>query len=219
MLDNNNIIIDSQESFAARLKLAIGERSQAKVSELTGVPKGSIGAYLKGQMPTARVLFNIADGLEVEARWLATGEGSPTQHMAGEIVFIPKYDVRLSAGAGAIETRSEQIGSLAFNTDYLSKLDARDGQGLIVVTASGDSMSPTIADGASVLLDTRSNHWVDGIWGFAIGDELRLKRLHKGVDYIDIISDNPKYSPERLIGDDMNRITLIGRVRWVGQSL
>lgn len=90
---------------------------------------------------------------------------------------------------------------------------------MIVVTASGDSMSPTIADGATVLLDTRSNHWVDGIWGFAIGDELRLKRLHKGVDYIDIISDNPKYSPERLSGDDMNRITLIGRVRWVGQSL
>lgn len=219
MLDDNSIIIGSQEDFAERLKFAIADRSQSKVSDLTGVPKGSIGAYLKGQIPTAPVLFNFADGLGVDARWLAIGEGSPNLHKAGSTIYVPKYDVRLSAGSGSIETRSEQIGSLAFNAEFLAKLDARDGSGLVIVEASGDSMMPTICDGAAVLLDTRSTNWVDGIWGFAFGEMLRLKRLRKGLDFLEIISDNPKYGPEILTEADQDKIQLIGRVKWIGQRV
>lgn len=136
-----------------------------------------------------------------------------------EIVLISRFNVELRAGAGDWQERAARLDGLAFSRDYLAKLGASNGQGLIVLDVRGDSMVPTICDGAAVLVDTRDHAITDGIWAFAFGDALRIKRLRRGLTKLTIISDNPTYPPEEIGEHEESQLNLIGRVRWVGQTL
>ena len=80
-------------------------------------------------------------------------------------------------------------------------------------------MEPTIPDGARVLLDLKDNRLREGIFGFRLDDELRVKRLRRINEGVEIISDNPRYEPERLVGHDLDRFAVIGRVWWMGAIL
>ncbi len=80
-------------------------------------------------------------------------------------------------------------------------------------------MYPTIPDGARVLLDLRDTRLREGIFGFRLDDELRIKRLRRVSEGVEILSDNPRYEPELLVGHDLERFAVIGRVWWVGAIL
>jgi phage repressor protein C with HTH and peptisase S24 domain len=72
-------------------------------------------------------------------------------------------------------------------------------------------MEPLIADGARVVLNLRDTRLREGIFGFRTGDELRMKRLRRLADGVEILSENPRYEPERLIGPDLEHFQIIGK--------
>ena len=73
-------------------------------------------------------------------------------------------------------------------------------------------MAPLIADGARALVDLKSTRLREGVFAFRTGDELRIKRLRRLLDGIEIISENPAYQPELVTGDAADELTIIGRV-------
>lgn len=88
-----------------------------------------------------------------------------------------------------------------------------------MLEASGDSMEPSISNGDLLLVDEGDVRLSDGVFAFVLDEEARVKRFRKRIDGVTIISDNPIYPPEELASEALDRIKLIGRIRWVGKVL
>lgn len=82
---------------------------------------------------------------------------------------------------------------------------------LISLQVKGDSMSPTIPNGAYVIIRCQNEAENGELVAVRInGDEdATLKRLKKQGDTIILMPDNPKYEP--LIVDEENPVTIIGK--------
>ena len=85
----------------------------------------------------------------------------------------------------------------------------------------GDSMAPTLLSGDTVLVDmTRRAPNPPGIFVLDDGMGLVAKRLehipNSDPPRVQIISDNPHYSPYECTAEEVN---IIGRVRWYGREI
>jgi phage repressor protein C with HTH and peptisase S24 domain len=93
---------------------------------------------------------------------------------------------------------------------------------LLLLRATGDSMTPTIPDGALVLVD-RSKREIggDAIYLVSLDGEPRVKRVRKNIDgSLSLICDNREaYEPERLSRAEAERLTVHGRVCWTEKLL
>lgn len=202
--------------FADRLLHALGNQEKGVIARRSRIAPSTFTKYLSGASePGAFKAARLAESLGVSLTWLLTGKGLPNAEAAG-YVGVPIYDVRLAAGAASFAEGARVIGEAPFDFGLLRQLGRASGEGLGVVDLDGDSMEPTIPDGARVLLDLRDNRLREGIFGFRQDDELRIKRLRRLGDGIEVISDNPRYAPEILQGHDLERFQLIGRAHWFG---
>lgn len=205
--------------FAERLELALGREEKGVVARRARIAPSTFTKYLAGgSEPGAFKVARLSKVLGVSLSWLLTGEGLPNAGAAG-YAGVPIYDVRLAAGAASFAEGAKIIGEAPFDYDLLRQIGRSSVDGLGVVEAEGDSMFPTIDDGARVLLDLKDTRLREGVFGFRFDDELRVKRLRRVGEGVEVISDNPRYEPERLEGHDLERFAIIGRVRWVSKLL
>lgn len=205
--------------FALRLETALGGREKGVIARRAQVAPSTLTKYLAGASePGAFKAARLAESLGVSLDWLLTGRGLPNAAASG-YVAIPIYDVRLAAGSATFADGARQIGEMPFDYQLLRELGRTDADGLGVVEADGDSMHPTIPDYARVLLDLKDTRLREGIFAFRLGDELRVKRLRRLVDAVEIISDNDRYPVERLAGDRLEHFQIIGRAKWAGTIL
>lgn len=209
---------DSSSAFADRLHAAIGGVSQAIVAKRADVSTSVLSKYLQGAEPSLFRAGRLARALGVSLEWLATGDGEPNGAIRG-YVDVPIRDVRLAAGAATFAEGARVVGHMPFDIELLRNIGRPDGDGLTVVEAEGDSMAPLIPDGARVLLDLKDTRMREAIFAFRVGDELRIKRLRRVIDGIEIISENPRYEAELLGGDRLDQFAIIGRARWAGAEL
>jgi transcriptional regulator with XRE-family HTH domain len=63
----------SGTTFADRLREAIGARSRREVAASALIPESTIRNYERGSEPTLSKLVALADALDVNPEWLATG--------------------------------------------------------------------------------------------------------------------------------------------------
>ncbi|NBB51463.1 hypothetical protein GVN24_24570 [Rhizobium sp. CRIBSB] len=190
----------------------MGDQQQVHVRKRADISSTSMSLYLAGErVPKFIDGVRLAVVLGVDPTWLATGRGSPNAAASGYFA-IPIYDVRLAAGVATFADAAEQIGEMPVDRGLLRDLNRTTADGLAVFIAEGDSMEPKISDGARVLADLRDTRLREGVFAFRTGDELRVKRLRRLVDGIQIISDNDIYAPELLTGDAADELTIIGRV-------
>lgn len=84
-----------------------------------------------------------------------------------------------------------------------------------VLPCQGDSMEPTIMNGAPMLVDTSKTEVRNGfIYVFDVAGDLMVKRIERLPDgTINLISDNSeKYPPRNLAQHEVSRMLVIGRV-------
>lgn len=209
---------DNSSAFADRLEAALGSVSQAIVAKRADVSTSVLSKYLQGAEPSLFRAARLAKALGVSLEWLATGDGEPNGAIRG-YVDVPIRDVRLAAGAASFAEGARVIGHMPFDIELLRSIGRPDGDGLTVVEAEGDSMAPLIPDGARVLIDLKDTRMREAVFAFRVGDELRIKRLRRVIDGIEIISENPRYEAELLGGDRLDQFAIIGRARWAGAEL
>lgn len=231
---SNNEAPDLGPSIAARIRELMGSQTTAAFARKCGLGESLIRTYLAGSMPGADKAAKIADANGVELRWLVTGVGprssttvgvreSPAEYeVGGEWAFhlVPRYNVDASAGGGAVVERESEIGRLAFRKDWIRSKGLTPAN-LVVVRAAGDSMEPTIRDGSLLLVDTaQSTVAKDGIYVLMIDGHLVTKRLQIDLGGgVYIRSDNPAYSDQRLSGEQLEAVTIVGRVIWAGGEI
>jgi len=202
---------DIVTAFVDRLARALGETSQAQIARKAGVSTSVMTRYLNGSEPGLFRAARLAEALGVSLQWLATGQGQPNA-AAGGFQAVPIYDVRLAAGAASFSDGAQKVGDMPIDMELLRSMGRANADGLASLKAEGDSMEPTITDGARVVVDTKDTRLREGIFAFRLGDELRVKRLHRWADGVEILSDNPRYDSERLTGHQLDQFAIIGRV-------
>ncbi len=225
------------KGFGDRLEEAIGEKSVHGFAINSGFTESLIRSYLSGKsLPGLDKLIGIANAAEVNLLWLATGEGPKTPAeldsaaipgkalaclRSSDYAFIPLYDVRAAAGAGAVADDEAIIDLLVINRTWIRQQVGADPAHLSFLYIEGDSMEPLLRPGEMVLMDRgAANVPVDGIYVIRFDGHLMIKRIQREPgNVLTLSSVNPAYKPITLNLSDGRDLAVIGRVVWHGRNL
>lgn len=230
-------ITKRSERLRQAVKAAGGNQA---VATRAGMHLGTMNRYIGGRDMKAGAMIVLAKACGVTLDWLATGEdGKETERKPGgdsgmqaliegppdiaeeRFSYIPRYDVRASAGKG-IEAHEEQIiGYVAFRNAWLNSSFFRNKSNLSFIEASGDSMEPTISDGDYLLVDTSARDLQNGkIYALTVNDRLLVKRIQLRLDGSVLVkSDNKHYDPELISADTVQSLHIVGQVIWHGGNV
>ncbi len=179
--------------------------------------------YEMGEVaPKAQTLAKLA-AQGVDLNWLLngpaqTGYGGQPPDISG-FVMVPRFDVTASAGPGAFAEDQAPVDFLAFRKEWLAD-DASILPGkAALISATGDSMEPTIRSGDILLVDRAIERVMDdAIYVIGYDERLLVKRVQRFTNgSVAIKSDNPAYETETLSADMAESLRIAGRVRWIGR--
>lgn len=205
-----------------------GARSEREFAQRLGLPYSTLKGVLDGNRPSVDKVVSVAKATGTSLEWLATGTGAISRKAgeigvedeAGELHYVPRYDVQISAGNGLCGEDNEPLERLPFARSFFAQHLRRKPGPMVIVTAAGDSMVPTIADGDLVMIDTSDQRMVDGIWAYSIAEQLYVKRLQFIGGDLHVYSDNAdRYPGYELAADQRREMRLIGRVVWIGHRV
>ena len=130
--------------------------------------------------------------------------------------LVPKVIAKAGAGA-SLETDGDLEGLYAFRKDFMG-IEHISAAHSVLMDVVGDSMEPLFSEGDTLLVDKSDVEVMDGkIYVVTLGDELRVKRVHKSLSGLILRSENPKYPDIPVTGPDLENFVVHGRVRWCGK--
>ncbi|MGI4818662.1 MAG: S24 family peptidase [Janthinobacterium lividum] len=195
-----------------------------------GLERNFINDILNDKKKTVRGdnLNKLAKGLNATPSQILTGsfDDMPEADLPSEtdvsadlsnVVMLPEYDVRLSAGdgfyVGAETTKREWPYPRFLVVDQLGVSPNK----ATVQEVIGDSMEPTLSSGDYVLIDMNDTRiGLPGIFAVWDGDALVCKRVERipGSEprEVRIKSDNPLHGEYRVPEE---QVRIIGRIRWI----
>ncbi len=168
--------------------------------------------------------------------WLAEGEGpapafespgggrrrlgereSGTELDWSRFVLLPH---RAEAAAAGSETPPDPSGTewMALRHDWVRTVCKVEPTELALETAIGESMTPTIRDGNTLLIDTTDRTFRNfGVYVLEINGQRLVKRVQRKHDgSLVLISDNAAYLPDAVDKDAADDVKVVGRVVWSG---
>lgn len=151
-----------------------------------------------------------------------TGPLAVTEEEPGkEYVRVPRYEVAASAGGGAFVESEQVVDYLSFRSEWVRNALGVSVNDLALINVIGDSMEPTLSDGDVVLLDMTFRGVQDSsIYVLQLNGTLLVKRIQHRLDgSLEVISDNQRYRPETVTGNEANQLKIIGRVVWAGRKM
>ena len=182
----------------------------------------------------------------VPLRWIKDGVGEPTDaedspggivqaYIPGEetppagCVAVPEYRLTLAANtAPGDEPTWEEVNDAVphwMPESFFLKKGVRPER-CRFGRVDGDSMEPTLCDGDKVLWAEESDPRAgcvrirDGaIYAVGIEGDLKVKRLRRIQDGIEVVSDNPAYKVMTYTGEAADRLRVFGRVLHVSREL
>ena len=226
--------------FTERLKQIIGEQKPYTWAKNVGIGKSTLyGILNKGAHPQLHTLMKIAWKTNVSMSWLLTGKGTIrlidsledlrnaalfSDSKSGEkesYILIPRHNGYNEDEAGDLLSSAQSTAHMAFKTTWVTQEMGLDPKELVLISVQGDSMTPTLEEGDLLLLDKREERVCnDGMYVIKQENDLIVKRLQRGFDgSLRIKSDNRAYDTQTIQEDQIERLTIVGRVVWIGHRL
>ena len=187
-----------------RAKKALGVKTDTALAAELGVAQSAIGGYNRRNTVPLEQCIKIAERTGVSLDWLILGKGEMQGSTGGaaefddaDAVWVPLYDVEVSAGSG-IEVYGERIiQRVPFAKSWLHS-EGLYARHLACLPVHGDSMEPTLQHGDIVLVNHEKTRG-DGVFVVRMGNALRVKRLQWLANGdLRISSDNPIYQTEQI---------------------
>lgn len=235
------------EEIGTRLRDLRGQDTQSAFAAELGVHKNTWALYEAGKrFPAGDVLQALA-ARGYNIHWIITGQGSEfvdedafavgedsagyVDSRFGDFTLLPRYDVQVAGGDGRAVSSEQVVDWLAFRRQFLSFLGLSPDKSALVKVV-GDSMSPTLCAGDTVLIDLVSKAIPPAasdrqapIFVFRVPGEdvLSVKRLEFGHDvergsWVRAVSDSPSVPPRYWPADQLDDLLVLGRVRWAGHT-
>jgi phage repressor protein C with HTH and peptisase S24 domain len=225
-------------AFVGRLQTILAQWPSAdRLARAMGVSPSAFRKWLKGEAePSRERLVALARTAGVGIAWLAEGEGPapilepirgnrrrPGGHDSlaemdwSQFVLLPH---RPKAAAAGSMTPPRPAGTewIALRHDWVRSVCGIEPSDLVLETATGESMTPTIRDGNTLLIDTTDRTFHNfGIYVLEINGQRLVKRVQRKHDgSLVLISDNTAYQPDMVDKDAADQVAVIGRVVWAG---
>lgn len=230
----------------ARARKAAGYETQRDAAEALGVREPTYRSHENGGRGFARSVEKYARKFKVRVEWLLSGTGdmkpggdtyreSLQDYQSSDIVFpdtveisgedyrpLPVYDMRASAGPGALNHEGEPMSYAVFNDNYLRRVTRAKPDQLAIIEVHGDSMWPTLHSGDQVLIDTSQTMIrAPGIYAIDIDGDVVIKRgsRHPVDKVVTIASDNEAYPPYEISEQNAVNLRVLGKAVWTGRML
>ena len=203
---------------AERIAQALIETNtkQSELCRRTGIPKSAMSQYIKGSFePKQDRIYKIAEALGVSEAWLM-GFDVPMKKMISNNIGmpsgfqpVPKTVKRPRLG---VISCGDPINSEENFDGYDDVPDMFDCDFTLV--CEGDSMiGARICDGDIVYIKQQPTIENGQIAAVLIdGEEKLLKRVYITEESIILQAENPAYPPRSYHKEDMNRVSIIGKV-------
>jgi phage repressor protein C with HTH and peptisase S24 domain len=217
--------------------------SLSGLAKIAGITIKELTSIIENNEISPDQATRLANALHISPEWLLTGHG-PIEKLGSEIsgnigvqsnrpveiltpgaiigpkpsfIMVPKAETKLSAGGGIIPEEGMSGETYAFRETWLRAVTA-DTKNVILLDVDGDSMTPTLLDKDTVLIDLSRTSLREGrIYAIAVGDVVQIKRLqllHAG--HIKVISDNDAYHTYEVRPDELR---IIGQMIWYARAL
>jgi repressor LexA len=198
------------ENLADRLKKALDLRNmkQTDLVDITGISKGAISQYLKGEYePKQNNIFKISKALNINPAWLM-GKDVEMEVVPNANNIIPlktKKVPLLGTIAAGVPILAEQCFEDYVEYNGNSKVD-------YCIKVKGDSMiNARIYDGDIVFIREQSDVEDGEIAAVLIDDEATLKRVFKMPGRIQLRAENPNIAPMDFTEEQGKYIRILGK--------
>ena len=178
--------------------------SQQEIADAIGWDRSKVNRVLQGKQDSSYFLSKIEQVF-----------GNIDEVKTEEVIrddnyrLIRKFDTEASGGAGTLTT-DENGETISVITEWLPKLP---DQNLAFITVVGDSMSPLMGSGDTILVHMNSGFLGDGVYVLRLWESLHVKRVQRvAQDEYRIVSDNPIYKDLTITADDSDGFIIVGRV-------
>ncbi len=124
----------------------------------------------------------------------------------------------MCAGAGSFEIGTQIEDYYSFQAGWLQSKGVKNR--MVLMDVFGNSMSPEIKDGDTVLIDqSQTDIFAGTVYAVGVEDTIMVKRIEKHPRKLVLLSDNKEYAPIFLSDDEMDRVRIIGKVLWICREL
>jgi phage repressor protein C with HTH and peptisase S24 domain len=149
--------------------------------------------------------------------WVTDRTSSATAE--DDTIEIEQIDLRYGLGGAFLDEDQIQAEPGKFPARWIRSITRSRPELLFWGTGRGDSMAPTIIDGALVLGDRSQTIPRDDdlIWACTYGSIGMIKRLRVRPGHVELLSDNPLVPNETIVPD--NDFRIIGRIVAVVNNL
>ena len=178
--------------------------SQQEIADAIGWDRSKVNRVLQGKQDSSYFLSKIEQVF-----------GNIDEVKKEEVIrddnyrLIRKFDTEASGGAGTLTT-DENGETISVITEWLPKLPDSN---LAFITVVGDSMSPLMGSGDTILVHMNSGFLGDGVYVLRLWESLHVKRVQRvAQDEYRIVSDNPIYKDLTITADDSDGFIIVGRV-------
>lgn len=212
-----------------RIRACRGGTSREEFARLLDVHPNTIGKFERGDsIPDAFMLLRVAEIGARSVEWLMQGRSkSPVVDLcvtaveAEDFLYIPHFDVAMSAGNGVFCDVEQVIGMKPFDMHFIRNDLGITHNDMALVTVVGNSMEPYLRSRDTVLLDLKARDVLsEGIHAIRLDGALMIKRVQRlPGKMLRVSSANSEYQPFEIDGndDDSQRdFYVLGRVRWGG---
>ncbi len=190
--------------------------SQKDLATLLGIEPPAITLAKTRGVPKNWAL-TISNMFGVSLEWLKTGTGPVYQSDRARTTLIPKVSAKACAGVGSLEIQDNIVGEIPFARSWLNQKGRPES--MVVMDVVGDSMSPELEPGDSVLIDQSQTEVLsNNLYVVGLADVLQVKRVQARSGFITLYSANQRYQPVTLQGDEVETLRIIGRVLWSSRN-
>ena len=189
-------------------------------SALVGVTEDSLSNWRDGRVnPSFHGIRTLAMAAGVSLDWLAFGEGPERREDTDNHLSIPCINPAFLAGGSLADLLAADPPAVVLPRRWARDVLGLASDKLVLLTASGDTMTPTIGTGDLLLVDTGVTEFAEeGIYLVGMGSTVGLKRVQMAPGGgVTLKNDNRAYGDQHLAPDDLDGVRVFGIVRRVSR--
>ena len=181
-----------------------------------------VGHMLSGRRPITEKTVSLIESIHGFAGWFERAHNDQRGNASSSedaIIRIPLLGNAASMGDGEDALPVDMVaGHFPLSPAWVQQCIPNTAtRALRFIHGRGDSMTPTIADGDIVLVDTtqRDPAAMDGVYVLRAADALYIKRVYQNLrGKLEVSSDNPAIKTVDVL-DGTHEVEVLGRVIWV----
>lgn len=209
----------TDSTFAERLNGLMRERrlKQGDIARSLGVSQQAVSKWCAGAAePRLEILPQLSKLLDVPAGFMAFAEGEAKSQNDPKWIKIRRYDFAAASGSEITMQEVAGVEQITVSREWFHRHirhPRADTSTYSLINVHGSSMAPTWGDGDVLLVDNLVREIDrDGFYVFTFDGTGYAKRVQRIGRSLLVISDNAKFQPFKIEGDELELVTVHGRI-------